>query len=204
VLYPYPLQGRVYILAGLLRSLHKHHNAHGHRVVRMVADAEPALKPVVGMLAAAAGILLTLVDHGQHIQRAERTIQSLTQRKRAVLAGFPFFLPLKYASYAERWVCNVMNGLPNFRRRPSTSDILFTGRERAPHYAHPDLSFVAVCMIRQFTPKQEYQTTSGVSENSEVRSSHCIPSAQRTKHILTGGRKEILLIQHAYAESMTG
>ena len=143
------------ILAGLLRLVHERYNAHGHRVVRMVADAEPALKPVVGMLAAAAGILLTLVDPGQHIQRAERTIQSLTQRKRAVLAGLPFFLPLKYAVYAERWVCNVMNGLPNSRSRPSTSDILVTGRERAPHYAHPDLSFGAVCMVRQFTPKRE-------------------------------------------------
>jgi len=56
-------------------NFHERYNAHGHRVVRMVAVAEPALKSVVGMLAAAVGILLTLVDPGQHIQRVERTIQ---------------------------------------------------------------------------------------------------------------------------------
>jgi len=143
------------LVAGLLRLVHQRYNAYGHRVIRMVADSEPALKPVVGLLAAAAGIVLTLVDPGQHIQRAERTVQSIVQRKRAVLASLPYFLPVKYSLYAERWVCDVMNGLPNSRSRPSTADVLVTGRERSPHYAHPELSFGAVCMVRQFHPKRE-------------------------------------------------
>jgi len=142
------------LVAGLLRLLvHQRYNAYGHRAIRMVADAEPALKPVVGLLTAAAGIVLTLVDPGQHIQRVERTVQSIVQRKRAVLASLPYFLPVKYSLYAERWVCDVMNGLPKSCSRPSTADVLVTGRERSLHYAHPELSFGAVCIwCGSFTP----------------------------------------------------
>jgi len=42
-----------------------------------------------------------------------------------------------------------------FSDSPSTSDIFVTSREGAPHYAHPDLKFGAVCTVRQFTPTHE-------------------------------------------------
>jgi len=141
------------IAGGLLRLVHNRYNKYGHRVTRMVADAEPALVPVIEILATA-GIHLSLVDPGQHAQRAERSVQTVGQRRRAVLAGLPYYMPLQYCPYAERWVCDTINGLPNSRSRPSTADILVTGQSRPTHYKYPGLGFGAVCMVRQFKVKR--------------------------------------------------
>jgi len=124
------------IAGGLLRLVNNRYNKYCHRATRMVADAEPALVPVIEILATA-GIHFSLVDPGQHAQRAERSGQTVGQRRRAVLAGLPYYMGLQYSPYAESWVCDAINGLPNSCSRPSTADILVTGQSRPTHYKCP-------------------------------------------------------------------
>ena len=113
--------------------MYRRYNAYGHRVVQMVADSEPALLPVVPMLAML-GILLTFCPPGQHAQRVERSIGYLDCRTAAVLAGLPFYLPPTYDLYADAWAADCANANPNSRSRPSTADLLVTGHRRPGQY----------------------------------------------------------------------
>ena len=143
----------VHIFDALMYVVLTRYNAHGHRVYRMVADSEPCLHPVIEMLAMH-GILLTLVPPGQHAQRVERHIGYTDDCKLCVLYDLPYYLPALYDIFADRWVAEVGNGVPNSSSRPSTADILVTGSRRVCHYKFPGLTFGDVCMVQEFDAKR--------------------------------------------------
>ena len=132
----------------------ENYNKYGHRVKHFVLDAEPAAAPVVAMLSAH-GITLTFVDPGQFSQRMENAVASTGACKLAVLASLPWHLPKKYDVFAIKWVADCRNGIQNSRSRPSTPDILVTGKRRSLHYKHPELSFGASCMVQQHDDKRQ-------------------------------------------------
>ena len=143
----------VNIFNSIMFLVHTRYNAYGHRVSTMVADSEPALLPVIPMLGMH-GIVLTLCPPGQHQQRIERCIGFTDDRKVALLYELPFYLPPQYDIFADKWICDVANSVPNSHSRPSTPDILVTGARRVPHYSIPDLKFGNVCMVQQFPIKR--------------------------------------------------
>jgi hypothetical protein len=102
-------------------------------------------------------VLLTFVDPGQHSQREERLISSCSERKRSIFAGLDYVLPSAFDIYADKWVADCQNGMPTTHSRPSSADILFTGHRRTPHYKFPNLSFGAVCMVKQHVDKRKAQ-----------------------------------------------
>jgi hypothetical protein len=160
------------IYLAIMKYVHTRFNAYGFRVENLVMDAEPAFDPVIAMLGDC-GIVLTLVDPGQHAQRIENIIGSQDRRKRAVLSFLPFRIPVKYDIYATRWADDCQNGLSNSRSRPSTADQLRTGKKRVPHYKYPHLGFGTVAMVPQFDNKQaavarEFQVAMKSVEDAEL------------------------------------
>ena len=143
----------LHIFNALMFLVHTRYNAFGHRVQRMVADSEPALIPVIPMLGMH-GIVLTLCPPGQHQQRIERCIGFSDDRKVALLYELPFYVPSKYDIFADKWIADMANGVPNLHSRPSTPDILVTGARRTSHYSIPGLKFGDVCMVQQFPIKR--------------------------------------------------
>ena len=143
----------VSIFNSIMYLVHTRYNAYGHRVSTMVADSEPALLPVIPLLGMH-GILLTLCPPGQHQQRIERCIGFTDDRKVALLYELPYYLPPQYDVFADRWICDIANSVPNSHSRPSTPDVLVTGARRVPHYLFPGLKFGDVCMVQHFAIKR--------------------------------------------------
>ena len=79
------------------------------------------------------GILLTLTTHWSAC--------SMAARRRAVLAGLPYNLPVKYEVYSKIWVAHQSSSVPNVCSHPSTPDILVPGVRRSDYYKHPPSSF---------------------------------------------------------------
>ena len=150
---PSPSKSAVDLFKAIMHLVYTRYNAYGHKVSHMVADSEPCLLPLVAMLGLQ-GILLTFCPPGQHQQRMERVVGFSDSRKRALLAGLPFNLPSAYDIYADRWVADSSNENPNSRSRPSTADIIVTGRRRVDHYKHPNLGFGDVCVVAEFIDKR--------------------------------------------------
>jgi hypothetical protein len=118
-----------------------------------MSDAEPALEPVIKMLAMM-GIIMTLAPPGHHAQRMEIHTQHLDGRKRALLAGLPYHLPPLFDINLDAWIGDSANSYPNSRSRPSTADIIIVGQRRRPHYKHPEIGFGYVCLVSMFSGKR--------------------------------------------------
>lgn len=82
--------------------------SHGHQVKRIIIDHENALLSCKTFLANK-GIELIELPKGYHEKFAERCIQTLKQRKRAILASLPYELPHVLEAelyYASAYGCN--------------------------------------------------------------------------------------------------
>eukprot|EP01036_Dinobryon_divergens_P034581 gene34581-44707_t len=143
----------VNIFNAVMSLVYTRYNAYGHRVTHMVADSLPALEPVIPMLGAM-GILLTLCPPGQHAQRIERSVGYSAGRRRSVLCGLPYVLPLKYELYAMAWMADHANNLPNIHSAPSTA-----GWFCVEHYKFSQLRFGHVCMVSMFEVKRRREAS---------------------------------------------
>ena len=142
-----------HLFEAIMELVYLRYNAYGHKVIHLVFDADPSLKPVPAMLAPF-NILMTFVSPGQFCQRMENVVQTQDNRKRAVAATLPFVIPPKYDAYARRWVADTQNDQPNSLSRPSCAQVLVTGERRVLHYKFPMLSFGSCCMVKQFDDKR--------------------------------------------------
>ena len=141
----------VHLFDAIMLAIGTYYSAYGHTVSHLIFDAEPALLPVVGMLArcyGATGILLTFIDPGQHAQRIENVIGSSDSRARAIMAGLPFHLPMTFLLYLRRFVADSQDDLPNARSRPSCPTLLRTGARRTRHYKFPYAAFGGVYLVK--------------------------------------------------------
>ena len=152
------------LFTGILDLIHRRYTANGHRCYIITADSEPAFIPVITMLAKLQ-VKMTLVTPGEHEHFIENRIGSQAGRLRAMLSALPFHLPAEYEPYAERWIYQCSNGMPNSRSAPSTPDILVTGCPRVPHYKLPhQISFGTMCTVLQSLQKrQKYARDNDVS-----------------------------------------
>jgi len=103
-------------------------NRYGHRVQRFTTDDErtlATLRDPLGKL----GIQVTTTPAGLHEKRIERHIQTIKDRRRAMLAGLSYELPaiLECESYMDAitWI----NRLPNFQLGTTTPYQLVTGQK---------------------------------------------------------------------------
>jgi hypothetical protein len=148
-----PSKSATSLYEALLYLVHTRYNAYGHRTDFFVSDPERSLLPVVAMLGRV-NIRLTLIDPGQHGQRIESSIGKDDACIRALEAGLPMVWPAALEIFMLKFMADCKNALPNARSRPSTADILRTGRRRVEHYQFPGLSIGAVCIVQEHDPKR--------------------------------------------------
>jgi hypothetical protein len=142
-----------HLFDGFMDLVYRRYNKYGFKVHVIMSDAEPALEPVIKMLAMM-GIILILVAPGHHAQRMEIHTLHLDGRKRAILAGLHYYLPTLFDVYLDCWISDSANSYPNSRSRPSTADIIIVGQRRRPHHKHPELCFGQVCLVSMFKDKR--------------------------------------------------
>ena len=148
-----PSKSAASLYEALLYLVHSRYNAYGHRTDLFVSDPERSLLPVIAMLGRV-NIKLNLIDPGQHGQRIESSIGKDDACIRALEAGLPMVWPAALEIYMLKFMADCKNALPNARSRPSTADILRTGRRRVEHYQFPGLSIGAVCVVQEHDPKR--------------------------------------------------
>ena len=130
--------------------------ANGHVTMQINADADPSFEPLIADFAAPPRhCKLKLMNPGSHESHIENLIGKDDARSRAVLSSLPYILPQQYEVYLDRWVADNANGLPNSRSRPSTADIIVTGRSRSLYHDNMSISFGDVVVVTQFKIKRE-------------------------------------------------
>ena len=137
---------------GLRDAFQMKYNAHGHKIVKVHTDAEfvyKALKKSFGAI----GIESVMSPPNQHAQRVERYKQTVDGRKRAVLSGLSYHLPLHLEVYVDVKVTCSMNKLPNSKSYPNTPGQLVEGKRAVYHKTLPFLPFGATCMVEQYELK---------------------------------------------------
>jgi hypothetical protein len=144
-----------HLLACLINNVCREYAVYGHRVKRIVCDADPSFAPLVPLCTSRMGIVLSLCAPGQHAKRIESRQGHMDDRTRSFLASKPFVVPPELLVYVERWACDIHNSLPNAASRPSTPDLLRLGKRRVVHYKYPDLQFGDVCVVRLGQKKRE-------------------------------------------------
>ena len=103
-------------------------NRYGHKVTKFTTDDERTLATLRDPLSKL-GIQVTATPAGLHKKRIERHIQTIKDRRRAMLAGLPYDLPylLECESYMDAitWI----NRVPNSQLGPTTPHQLVTGQK---------------------------------------------------------------------------
>jgi hypothetical protein len=122
-----------HLFDAIVALIHRRYTVHGHRVYIITADADPALEPLIPLFQSRMQIVLSLVSPGMHEHFIENRTGSQAGKIRAVVNSMEQQLPSQYDCYAEKWVMDNSNGMPNSRSRPSTADILVTGHSRVVH-----------------------------------------------------------------------
>ena len=135
----------VNIFSALMSLVYTRYNAYELHVVHFVSNSLPALEALVPMLSMM-GILHSLCAPGQFAQRVESSVGHSASYRRAVYASIPFWVPAKYDVYAKVFVAQCRNQYSNSRSRPSTADILVTGRPRTLNARIPYIKFGDTCM----------------------------------------------------------
>ena len=69
-----------HLFEAIMELVHLRYNAYGHKIIHLVFEADPSLKPVPAMLAPF-NILMTFVSPGQFCQRMENVVQTQDNRK---------------------------------------------------------------------------------------------------------------------------
>jgi len=132
------------------------YSANGHVTRQINADADPSFEPLIADFAAPPRhCKLKLMNPGSHESHIETLIGKDDARSRAVLSSLPYILPQQYEVYLDRWIADNTNGLPNSRSRPSTADIIVTGRSRSLHPDNKSISFGDVVVVTQFQIKRD-------------------------------------------------
>ena len=137
---------------GFKKYIANNYNAHGHKVINLLTDAEgiyTAVRPHMGAI----GVNMGMTPPHQHAQRVERYTRTADERKRSTLSALPFVLPSKYEIYADLKVAKSMNDLPNTLTSPTTPTISVEGKRPTYHRDLPFLKFGAVCMVQQYPDK---------------------------------------------------
>ena len=149
----------------IMENLARYFKPYGHVTSRIIADADPkfsaGLVTSLGSCHGDTGILLTFCSPGSFAKRIENAIYHEDDRRRAVLAGLPFFVPPKYHIYLMKWMDDCQASLPNECSRPSSPIVLRTGARRQVHYTEQYLSIFSVCLVRQFADKRAAEARKG-------------------------------------------
>jgi hypothetical protein len=103
-------------------------NAHGHRVKKITSDDESTFHATSNTLVAI-GVEVTFTPAGFHQKRAERYIQTLKARKRAILASIPYQIPEKLEAEAYFAAIQSMNTIANTVSGTQTPYQLVTHRK---------------------------------------------------------------------------
>lgn len=146
-----------HLFAGLVTLIHRRYTVYGHRVSLITSDADPAMEPLIAMFQKM-GIVLALVSPGMHEHFIENRIGSQSGKVRAVVNSMEQVLPAQFDVYAEKWILDNANAMPNARSRPSTPDILVTGLRR-PVHPNPALRFGVTALVFQSDLKRSHQAT---------------------------------------------
>eukprot|EP01033_Poteriospumella_lacustris_P017855 gene17856-12799_t len=104
------------------------YNQHGHVVRTITTDNEEALRAVKPYLAGR-GVHLTHTPADLHENRIERKIQTLKSRRRAVLAGLSFQLPLELEAESYMYTAWTMNQTSSRTSTPATPYQLVVGKK---------------------------------------------------------------------------
>ena len=142
-----------HLMTAIVAMIHKRYTVHGHRVRLITADSDPALEPIIPLLQQQMQITMSLVSPGMHEHFIENRVGSHSGKVRAVLNSMSYILPAQFEFHAEKWVYDNANALPNSRSRPSTPDILVTGRRRKVHL-DPDVAFGSTAIVFQSDQKR--------------------------------------------------
>ena len=161
-----------HLFAGIVAMIHARYTVHGHRVLMITSDSDPALAPLIPLFKSQMQITLNLVSPGMHEHFIENRVGSQSGKIRAVQNSMRYILPAEYDFYTEKWVHDNANALPNSRSRPSTPDILVTGRRRKVH-PRSDVTFGTTAIVFQSDQKRdtlakELETTLKLIDPGEV------------------------------------
>jgi hypothetical protein len=133
------------------------YNTHQHRVRKLTTDDQCSLgvlKPHLGMF----GVVVESTPAGLHEKRIERHIQTLKDRKRAMLAGLSYKLPPQLEAEAYLEAINWINRIPNSNTGASSPHELMTKtRSFLPQY-----HFGQVGLFNSNDKKQNKQSEWGI------------------------------------------